>query len=395
MSKKIISLSSHGGDIRRVFMLGQELKMQNPDLNLIDLSLGNPDVEHPKEVDQALISLLGGNSTAKENPSHRYMDAAGLPEVRNYIASQLSISEGVSVVQDSVYLTVGAAGGLQILLRSFLDEGDEAIIFSPFFPEYVPYILNFDAVPVICPCDAQHKPNVEAFAKLITNKTKLVLLNSPNNPSGVVYPRDHLEKIFAVLNEKFKSTGQVIHVVSDEPYSRVIYKNEIFPNILPLYPFSWVVRSYSKDLCLAGERIGYIAWSESLLKQLPFIPNTFRNASRILGFVCAPRLMQSLIPHIYHERVDVDIYENRVSEFVDYLTKNGFNVVKPQAGFFVFPQSPIQDDRLFCDRLVSHGVLCVPGSGFGSPGYFRASLTQDISLIEEAARRIVDCARAA
>ncbi len=390
LSKKFTSLSMHGGDIRRVFMLGQKLKLQNPNISLIDLSLGNPDVEPPEEVDKSLITIL----KQKEKSSHRYMDAAGLPEIREYIAEQLSLSENITVNKDSVYLTVGAAGGLQILFRSFLEEGDEVIIFSPYFPEYMPYILNYNATPVICPCDENHQPNLEYFSKCLTNKTKLILLNSPNNPTGVIYSKNHLMSLFSMLTNHFKKLGQIIHVVSDEPYSRVAYCEESFPRILSLYPYTWIVRSFSKDLCLAGERVGYIAWSESLFQQFPESIDVFRNASRMIGFVSAPRLMQRLIPSIFNLKVNVSIYENRTDVFFKYLISHGFDVVKPEAGFFIFPKSPILDDRAFCNDLINFGVLCVPGSGFGCPGYFRASLTQELVLIEEAAKRIVDCSSA-
>lgn len=370
-------------------MLGQKLKAENPSLDLIDLSLGNPDVESPPSVDASLIELLN----KKEKSSHRYMDAAGLPEIREFLASQLSISEKTAVTKDSVYLTVGAAGGLQILLRSLLDAGDEAIIFAPYFPEYMPYILNYDATPVVCPSDENHKPDLEFFANCITNKTKVIILNSPNNPSGVVYDEEYLKKLFAILTERSQSLKQAIHVIADEPYCRITYPQVHFPRILQLYPFSWIVRSFSKDLCLAGERIGYIATSENLYNQVPDMINIFRNASRIIGFVSAPRLMQRLIPYIFDLKVDVSIYEKRMTKFIQILKENDFKVTHPQAGFFVFPQSPIKDDRLFCEKLIQYGVLCVPGASFGAPGYFRASLTQDIELVEEAARKIVECTK--
>lgn len=389
ISKKIRSLSRHGGDIRRVFMLGQKIKRQYPNKDLIDLSLGNPDVPPPIEVDNSLKKLLNSN----EKSSHRYMDAAGLPEVREYIATQLTHSEKIRVEPNSVYLTVGAAGGLQILMRSFLNHKDDVILFTPFFPEYEPYTLNFNANPVFCPCDEKHQPNLNAFRKCLSKKTKLILLNSPNNPTGVIYNEDVLKKLFLILENHMKSTGKIVHVIADEPYSRVTYHNEKFPHVLSLYPYSWIVRSFSKDLGLAGERIGYIAWTEALNKKIPSILDVFRNTSRILGFVSAPRLMQRLIPYIFHLKVDVSIYENRVEKFTQYLIDHGIDVVKPQAGFFVFPKSPIKDDRLFCEKLIDFGVLCVPGSGFGVPGYFRASLTQEMDLVEDAAKRIIQCAQ--
>ena len=383
-SKKFIELSHMGGDIRRMFMLGQQIKQENPNFDLIDLSLGNPDLEPPLDVMKSLQNLI----MTKEKGSHRYMDFAGLPEVREYLAKELTKSEEILISQDSVYLTVGAAGGIQILLRTFLDANDEVIIFSPYFPEYIPYIENFNAKPVTVKCNENHEPLLENFAQKITNKTKAVLINSPNNPSGIVYSKNTLKKIIEILEERKMKYGQIIQLISDEPYSRVIFNDVKVNSLLKMYQHSWLIRSFSKDLGLAGERIGFIAWSGEFA-QVEII-NAFRNAARVLGFVSAPRLMQRLLPHAYHAKVDVTIYKKRIELFIRILFEGGIATVAPGAGFFVFPKSPISNEYDFCEGLVKKGVLCVPGSGFGCPGYFRASLTQEIDRIEEAAHRIVN-----
>lgn len=384
-SSKAKQLALLGGEIRSMFMLGQRLKRANPSLDLIDLSLGNPDLEPPFLVKEAFHTLL-----AKEDAGeHRYMDAAGLPESRAYLAKELSVSEGVSVVPDSVYLTVGAAGGLQILLRTFVDVDDEVIVFAPYFPEYGAYLLNYGAHGVIVNCDAQHQPDVNAFVQKLTLKTKAVILNSPNNPTGVAYTRETLQGIFDALQMHRKKTGHIVHVISDEPYWRVLYNPSQAFHILQMYEFSWIVRSFSKDLGLAGERIGYVAWSSELSKWHPSLLDVLRNSARVLGFVSAPRLMQRLIPYVFHAQVDLSLYQERVNLFVKLLQNADLNVVQPDAGFFVFPKAPIQDDREFCEQLVSHGVLSVPGSAFGVPGYFRVSLTQEKKIIENAANRII------
>lgn len=385
LSGKAKQLALAGGEIRSMFMLGQRLKRSNPSLDLIDLSLGNPDLDPPSSVKHAFQTLLA----KEDHGEHRYMDAAGLPESRAYLAQELSASEGVSVVPDSVYLTVGAAGGLQILLRSFVDNDDDVLIFAPYFPEYAGYLINYGARAVVVGCDAQHQPNVDDFAQKITAKTKAVILNSPNNPTGVAYTRESLQGIFHVLREHRKKTGRIVHVISDEPYWRVLYNPAQASHILQMYEFSWIVRSFSKDLGLAGERIGYIAWSAGLAKWHPSLIDVLRNSARVLGFVSAPRLMQRLIPHVFHAQVDLSVYQERVNLFVKLLQNAGMSVVQPDAGFFVFPKAPIQDDPKFCEELVSHGVLSVPGSAFGVPGYFRVSLTQDKKIIESAANRII------
>jgi aspartate aminotransferase len=383
-SKKFIELSKMGGDIRRIFMLGQKLKLNNPDIDLIDLSLGNPDLEPPIQINNLLIHLL----SSYEKGCHRYMDSAGLEDARTFLAAELTKSEKVKISSNSVYLTVGAAGAIQILLRAFLDKDDEVIIFSPYFPEYIPYAENFGAKPIIVKCDDTHQPIIQDFEKKITNKTKVVIMNSPNNPSGIAYSRETLESIISVLMKRKEKNGQVIQLLSDEPYSRVIYKEEKITPLLSLYRNTWLVRSFSKDLGLAGERIGYIAWRND--PAFAEAQNAFRNSSRVLGFVSAPRLMQRLIPMIYNTKIDVKIYEKRVESFVKILRTGGIDVKLPDAGFFVFPKTPIVNDRKFCEDLVNIGVLCVPGSAFGSPGYFRASLTQEQDKVELAAHRIIE-----
>lgn len=384
ISKKLIDLAQNGGDIRKVFMLGQELLKQNPSQALIDLSLGNPDLDPPPALQENLISLL----SLKEAGAHRYMDAAGLVEVRSFLATELTKSESVTISADSVYMTVGAAGGLQILLRTFLDKEDEVIVFSPYFPEYISYVKNLDGVPVVVPSDENHQPLLNEFEKSLNDKTKAIILNSPNNPTGVIYTEEILLKMIEIIDKKRKETGKIIQIISDEPYARIAYEGKKIPKILNMYEFSWVVRSFSKDLALAGERIGFIAWQQELSKKFKSIQTQFRNASRIIGFVNSPRLMQRLLPLVFHYKIDVSLYERRVISFLKILNEFGVSCVIPEAGFFVFPKSPIEDDRKFCEMLVNKGVLCVPGSGFGCSGYFRASLVHDQNVIEQAARSI-------
>lgn len=373
-----------GGDIRKIFMMGQKIKGKNPEIDLIDLSLGNPDLEPPQELAQSLSDLV----SSRHSGNHRYMDSAGLLEVREFLAKELSCSEGVSISQDSVYLTLGAAGAIQLLFRIFLDKNDEVILFSPFFPEYIPFTENFDAKPVIVRCDDHHLPLRKELEKKISKKTKIVVINTPNNPSGVAYNKEVLEEIIKVLEDRKRKYGQIIHLISDEPYSRIVYENVQLCSLLKMYEHSWLVRSFSKDLGLAGERIGFIAWKKKCAYSSMI--NAFRNSSRVLGFVSAPRLMQRLLPYAYNAKVESALYQKRVLAFIKILSDVGIETVEPAAGFFVFPKSPVLDDRKFCRDLVKQGVLCVPGSAFGCPGYFRASLTQTQQRVEEAAKRIVN-----
>lgn len=382
------TLSSMGSEIRRVFLLGQKLREENPALDLVDLSLGNPDLEPPQAVRQELLKLV-----QEESPgAHRYMDNAGYPEVREFLAQRLSQSEGVALNRDSVFLTCGAAGALQILLRTLLDPGDEVILLAPFFSEYRPYVTNMGGVPVIVESDAQHFPDLGKLKKALTPRTRAILVNSPNNPSGALYPESVLQALAQILLAHREETGRLVHLISDEPYARLLFTPSELVSVLKLYPAAWLVRSHSKDLGLAGERIGYLAWGPSLA--LPETLNALRNSARALGFVNAPALMQRLLPHVFDASVDVSEYKRRVDAFVDILHAGGIECVRPRASFFVFPKSPMADDHLFTERLVQEGVLAVPGSSFGKAGYFRCSLTQPLERVLEGARRIVRCSQA-
>lgn len=382
ISNKMQELSKIGSEIRNTFMLGQKLSSDGKEI--IDLSIGNPDLEPPLLVKEKIKELMHSN----DDGAHRYMDAAGLLNVRNFLSSTLSQSEGVSISDQNVYLTVGAAGALQICMRAFLSAGDEVIVFQPYFPEYLSYTHHLYATPVIVHSDENHLPILEDFEKKITTRTKLVILNTPNNPSGVYYSQAHLEKIFSILINANKRLNKMIPVLSDEPYMRLLY---VEPNdsMLKLYPHTFLIRSLSKDLGLSGERIGYFTWREDIFDNSTFsrdLINVFRNAARVSGFVSAPRLMQRLIPYIFDQKVDIQVYQKRIDLFISYLQKYNIPCVKPQAGFFVFPKVANQmNDVDFCTYLANKGLLCVPGSAFGKPGYVRASLSQDILKIEAAA----------
>lgn len=382
ISNKMQELSKIGSEIRTTFMLGQKLAADGR--QMIDLSIGNPDLEPPEIVKEKIKDLLYSNDAG----AHRYMDAAGLLYVREFLASELLKSTDASISAQSIYLTVGAAGALQICMRTFLSAGDEVIVFQPYFPEYLSYTHHLYATPVIVQSDENHIPICEDFEKKITSKTKLIILNTPNNPSGVYYSEKDLEKIFDVLNRANKRFNKLIPVLSDEPYMRLLYTK---PNksMLDLYPHTFLIRSLSKDLGLPGERIGYFAWREDIFDNSNLskdLMNTFRNAARVSGFVSAPRLMQRLIPYVFNAKVDIQIYQKRVDLFLSYLQRASIPCVKPAAGFFIFPKvANKMNDVEFCAYLAQEGLLCVPGSAFGKPGYVRASLSQDMSKIEQAA----------
>jgi aspartate aminotransferase len=362
-----------------MFLLGEERRRERPGSKLIDLSLGNPDLEPPEAVLKALIEVASEVLPG----AHRYMDNAGYPEVRAFIGRSLSHTEGVLLGENNVFLTCGAAGGIQILMRVLLDPGDEVVLFAPYFSEYVPYSVNMGAKPVTVPTDDAHLPHPHALEAALTPSTRLVILNSPNNPSGVVYPRATCEALFEVLRRHRERTGRVVHVLSDEPYANLIFKPSDYVPLLPLYDALWVVRSHSKDLGLAGERIGYLAWGKALEGASTL--GALRNAARSMGFVNAPALMQRLLPKVFDARVDTGVYAERVRAFCDILAAGGVSCVRPGGTFFVFPKSPVLDDRAFSQALLEKGVLVVPGSGFGKPGYVRCSLSRPLEEVKEAA----------
>lgn len=381
------TLSSMGSEIRRVFLLGQKLREENPNIDLVDLSLGNPDLEPPDEVRAELVKLAQENVAG----AHRYMDNAGYPDVREFLSRRLELSEGVPLTRDSVFLTCGAAGALQVLLRTLLDPGDEVILLAPFFSEYRPYVTNMGAVPVIVGSDENHFPDLNQLKQALSPRTRALIINSPNNPSGALYPESLICEIAKLLKSFREETGRVVHMVSDEPYARLLFNPSELVSVLKIYEAAWLVRSHSKDLGLAGERIGYLAWGPALAR--PETLNALRNSARALGFVNAPALMQRLLPRVFDASVDVLQYKKRVDAFVDILQTGGLECTRPRASFFVFPRSPMPDDNSFTEQLVEAGVLAVPGSSFGKPGYFRCSLTQPLERIIEGAHRIVRFAR--
>ncbi len=378
VSQKMQDLSNIGAEIRNTFMLGETLKKTSP--NLIDLSLGNPDLEPPSIVKNKLKEL----SQETSEGVHRYMDGAGLVEIRQFIADELTQSEATLITENEVFLTVGAAGALQICMRTFLEPGDEVIIFAPYFPEYLSYTHHLGAVPIVIQSDDAHLPLLEDFKQNITFKTKLIIMNSPNNPSGVSYGEEFLKKFFQILENANVQLKRQIPLISDEPYMRLMYTPRP-TSLLQYYSHTFLVRSLSKDLGLAGERIGYFAWRKDAFPTELNLMSVFRNAARVSGFVSAPRFMQRLIPSIFQAKVNIEIYKERVDAFLSELKKAQIDCAEPAAGFFVFPKLNC-NDKEFCQKLAQNGVLCVPGSAFGKPGYLRASLTQDIVQIKKAAQ---------
>jgi aspartate aminotransferase len=373
--------------IRHLFEWGREAARARPELDIIDLSLGNPDLEPAPAVREALRWLA-----AEEAPGrHRYMDNAGFEEVREAVAVHLSQSSGTAVGADSVYLTCGAAGALQIVFGAILDPGDEVIVFAPYFPDYIAFVQSAGATPVVIRPGAGFQLDLAAFEAALTARTRAVIFNDPNNPTGVSYPASTSARLASVLAAHRERTGTLVHIVADEAYAGLVYDGRRRASLLAAWDAVWLVRSCSKDASLAGERIGYFAWGKALSgpETMPLL----RSTARALGFASAPALMQRLLPCALAHPLDASEYRRRCERFVAILRAGGLDTPLPEAGFFVFPRSPLADERRFCQLLADCGVLCVPGTAFGAPGYFRVSLTQPMARVEAAAERITACAQ--
>ena len=379
LSHKVRRFVDEGGWIRQMFEAGIALKRQYGEDKVFDLSLGNPVVEPPPQFHEELRRLA-------ENPTkgmHRYMPNAGYPETRKAVAAGLRTETGISFTMGDVVMTCGAAAALNVVLKTILNPGEEVVIFAPYFVEYIYYIDNHEAVPVIALTDADFQPDLAALEGVLTPRTRAVLINSPNNPSGAVYTSGLLKEMGELLRRKGSQYGTEIFLVSDEPYRRIIYDGLTYTHVHPYYEASIVVHSHAKDLALPGERIGYIAVNPAYEGRAELVDGlTFCN--RILGFVNAPALMQHAIRSLQGVSVDVSDYQRKRDYLYGQLTGMGYSVFKPEGAFYMLPKSPQEDDVAFVAELQRWNVLAVPGRGFGSPGYFRISYCVEDRVLEGA-----------
>ena len=377
ISQYVSHSMAEGGWIRRMFEVGIALKAQYGEENVFDLSLGNPIMEPPEEFHAELLRI----ASAPTAGMHRYMPNAGYPETRQAVAETLSGETGLPFGVGDIIMTCGAAGAANVVLRAILNPGDEVIILSPFFGEYTYYIQNHNGVPVIVPTDAEFGLDLEAIDASITSRTRAVMLNSPNNPSGVVYPAEDVKALTNVLRRAEERFGSEIFIISDEPYRRIIYDGLVYPQVFPHYERTIVVNSHAKDLGLPGERIGHIAVHPDYAGKAELMDGlVFCN--RVLGFVNAPALMQHVVRAVQDASVDVGEYQRKRDFLYDNLTGMGYSVVKPQGAFYLFPRSPLDDDEAFVAALQEYNVLVVPGKGFGTPGHFRISYCLDDRVLE-------------
>jgi aspartate aminotransferase len=376
ISKSITKLMENSSWIRAMFEEGEKLKKIHGVENIFDFALGNPIAEPPQELKEELCRMV----CADTKGMHRYMPNSGYDEVREEIAQFCIENTGLPFTRDHIIMTVGAAGALNVVFKSILDPGDEVIVPNPFFVEFMFYISNHGGVMRLAETKADFHLDIEAISRAITKKTRAVLLNSPHNPTGMVYSESELKELCYLLDEK-RNKGQRIYLVSDEAYRKLLYDNTPFPDCFNLYDDTIVVTSHSKDLALPGERIGYIAVSPKIENERPLI-GAMIFANRILGFINAPALMQRLVGRYQRNSVDIASYQRKRDTLYDILVESGFEVSKPQGAFYIFPKSPIPDDVAFIRELQKNHILAVPGIGFGRSGYFRCAYCGEMDLIE-------------
>ena len=372
ISDNVSKRMMEGSWIRRMFEEGANLKKRYGAENVFDLSLGNPVMEPPPEFNQEFKKLM-----KKRMPGmHRYMENAGYAETRAAVAVQLSHETGIKFTGNDIVMTCGAAGGLNVVLKTILNPGDEMIVFAPYFMEFGNYIDNHGGVIRVLPANEQFIPKLDALEAAVTARTKGVIINSPNNPTGVVYSQDFVRQLGELLRRKEAQYGTQLFLISDEAYRKITYDGLTYPPVFHHYRHSIVVASHSKDLALPGERIGYIAIHPDC-SQRDELVSGFVFCTRVLGFVNAPALMQHLVRNLQHVTVSIADYQKKRDFLYGNLVKMGYSVVKPQGAFYMFPKSPLEDDVAFVNELRQWNVLVVPGRGFGTPGYFRISYCVD------------------
>ena len=365
--------------IRRMFEAGIAMKQEMGEENVFDLSLGNPVMEPPEEFTRELQRLV----SQPQPGMHRYMPNAGYTDTRQAVADQLARETGLPYQARHVMMSVGAGGAINVALHAILDPGDEVIILAPFFAEYLFYVANHQGVSVVVRCDRQFGPDLGDLETKITPRTKAVLLNSPNNPSGALYSAEIVAQMAELLERKSQELGTEIFLISDEPYRRLIFDGLEYPFPQRLYQRTISITSHSKDLALPGERIGNVAvhpgysGAEELMDALVF-------CNRVLGFVNAPALMQHAVRSLQHITVDVSEYQRKRDFLYEGLTNAGYHVFKPQGAFYMFPESPTADEMAVVEALQRHGVLVVPGRGFGLPGHFRISFCVEDRVLQGA-----------
>lgn len=369
ISKKMEQMVANSSAIRAMFEEGTKMAEKYGASHVYDFSLGNPNVPAPKAVKEAILSIL-----ESEDPIclHGYTNSnAGYADVRQAVADSLNIRFGTRFSEQNITMTVGAAGGLNVILKALLNPQEEVITFAPYFGEYRSYVSNFDGILVeISPDTETFQPRLDEFEEKITEHTKAVIVNTPNNPTGVIYSEKTIRKIAAILQAKQKEFGTKIYLISDEPYRELAYDGAEVPYLTKYYPNTVVCYSFSKSLSLPGERIGYLVIPDEAADSEVLI-RAVNVATRILGFVNAPTLQQKLVKYCLEEKTDISYYDRNRETLYQGLSSMGFSCIRPEGAFYLFVKSPVADERQFCEAAKKYHILLVPGSSFACPGYVR------------------------
>lgn len=391
ISKKMEPLVANSSVVRAMFEEGKKMADQFGPENVFDFSVGNPSVPAPDEVKEAIIDII-----QNEDPLyvHGYMSNAGFPETRTAVAENLNRRFGTSFSMNNIIMTVGAGSALNILLRTMINEGDEVIVFAPYFLEYGNYIRTYGGVTVeVSPNpEGGFMPKLDEFEAKITPKTKAVIVNNPNNPTGAVYTEEVIKGLTDILKKKQEEYGTVIYLLSDEPYRELAFGGVDVPYMTKYYDNTVVAYSYSKSLSLPGERIGYVVIPDESDNAEEFI-NAATVANRVGGFTNAPSLMQLVIARCVDAQCDVSYYEKNANLLYDGLTKLGFECVKPEGAFYLWMKSPVENEKEFVAAAKKHNLLLVPGSSFAGPGYVRMAYCVSEEKIVNSLPRFADLAK--
>ncbi len=378
ITDKMKNLVKNGSAIRAMFEEGKIMREKLGDENVFDFSLGNPSIVPPASVKQAIYDIL---ENEPEMFVHGYMNNSGYEDVRDATASYLNSQYDTSFTRDNIIMTVGAASALNIALKVTINPGDEVLLIAPYFGEYNNYISNYDGVPVVLSPDLERfSINFKELEEKITPKTKLMIVNTPNNPTGAVYSEEDLTRLADILLKKQEEYGTTIYLISDEPYREIAFDGLKVPYLTKFYPNTFVAYSYSKSLSLPGERIGYLVVS-SEIEDFKDTIDALNVANRILGYVNAPSLMQRVAGRCVGQTSDLSVYEENKNILYKALTEYGYDIIKPKGTFYMFPKCLIEDDKQFCKDAKDYGLVIVPGSNFACPGYFRIAFCVDKDMV--------------
>lgn len=379
IAKKMLKYVEGSSVTRAMFEEGKKLAQIYGAQNVYDFSLGNPSVEPPKAVNDSIVAVL---QEISQNKVHGYMNNAGHEEVREAIAKSLNQKFGTVFSEKNIIMTVGAAGGLNVVLKTILDPDDEVIAFAPYFSEYNNYVANYDGKMVaISPSIPDFQPNLEEFVQKITAKTKAVIVNTPNNPTGVVYSKETIQKLAKILEDKQKEFGTAIYLIADEPYRELVYDGVEVPYLTKYYANTIVGYSYSKSLSLPGERIGYLVIPDEV-DDFENVVNAATIATRILGFVNAPSLQQLTVARCLEKTTDISVYDANRKLLYNKLVELGFECAKPEGAFYMWVKALEEDDSAFVAKAKEYNLLLVPGSSFMCPGYVRIAYCVDADMIK-------------